>query len=130
MALDELKGTDLGTQRVVIERAPVPVFARAMGDDPEAFKGDGAPVPPTFPFAMAYWGTVEGQAKGIQRMIEDGRDCVDVMNQLAAVKAAVSALSGELLESFALHCLRHPEQFSSPEQAVEQAVRALVRSGR
>ena len=38
MALDELKGTDLGTQRVVIERAPVPVFARAMGDDPEADK--------------------------------------------------------------------------------------------
>jgi hypothetical protein len=65
MALDELKGTDLGTQRVVIERAPVPVFARAVGDDPEAFKGDGAPVPATFPFAMAYWGTVEGEAKGL-----------------------------------------------------------------
>ena len=32
MALDELKGTDLGTQRVVIERAPVPVFARAVGE--------------------------------------------------------------------------------------------------
>jgi hypothetical protein len=65
MALDELKGTELGTQRVVIERAPVPVFARAVGEDPGAFKGDGAPVPPTFPFAMAYWGTVEGEAKGL-----------------------------------------------------------------
>lgn len=73
---------------------------------------------------------VEGQAKGIQKMIEEGRDCVDVMNQLSAVKAAVNGLGGEMLEAFALYCLRHPEDFSSPEQAVEQAVRALVRSGR
>jgi DNA-binding FrmR family transcriptional regulator len=49
------------------------------------------------------------------------------MNQIAAVKAAVTALSGEMLEAFAVHCLRHPEQFSSPEQAVEEAVRAVVR---
>jgi len=65
MALDELKGTDLGVQRVVIERAPVPVFARAVGENVEQFNGDGAPVPPTFPFVMAYWGTVEGEAKGL-----------------------------------------------------------------
>lgn len=70
---------------------------------------------------------IEGQAKGIQRMIEEGRDCVDVLNQVAAVRAAVTGLSGELLETFALHCLRHPEDFPSPERAVEEAVRALVR---
>lgn len=73
---------------------------------------------------------VEGQAKGIQKMIEEGRDCVEVMNQLAAVKAAVAALSGEMLEAFALRCLRHPEDFPSPEHAIEQAVRAIVRGGR
>ena len=65
MALDELKGNDLGTQRVVIERAPVPVFARSLGDDPSAYKGDGAAVPPTFPFAMAYWGTLDGDVQGL-----------------------------------------------------------------
>lgn len=73
---------------------------------------------------------VEGQAKGVQKMIEEGRDCVDVLNQLSAVRAAVTALSGEMLEAFALRCLRHPEEFSSPEKAVEEVVRALVRSGR
>lgn len=73
---------------------------------------------------------IEGQAKGIQKMIDEGRDCVDVMNQVAAVRAAVTALSGEMLEVFALRCLKHPEEFPSPEQAVEQAVRALVRGGR
>ena len=73
---------------------------------------------------------VEGQTKGIQRMIEEGRDCVEIMNQLAAVKAAVNSLSGELLEVFALRCLLHPEEFGSPKEAVEQAVKALIRSGR
>jgi CsoR family transcriptional regulator, copper-sensing transcriptional repressor len=73
---------------------------------------------------------IEGQAKGIQRMIEEGRDCIDVMNQVAAVKAAANALSGEMLEAFALRCLQHPEEFPSPREAVEQAVRALVRAGR
>lgn len=65
MALDELKGRDLGTQRVVVERAPVPVFARALGDDPERYRSEGAPVPPTYPFVMAYWGTVEGEVAGL-----------------------------------------------------------------
>ncbi|HEU5433352.1 MAG TPA: metal-sensitive transcriptional regulator [Thermomicrobiales bacterium] len=73
---------------------------------------------------------VEGQTKGIQRMIDDGRECLDVINQLAAVKAAINAISGELLEAYALRCLRHPEDFSTPERAVEQAVKALVRAGR
>jgi CsoR family transcriptional regulator, copper-sensing transcriptional repressor len=73
---------------------------------------------------------IEGQAKGIQRMIEEGRECIDVMNQIAAVKAATNALSGEMLEAFALRCLQHPEEFPSPQNAVEQAVRALVRAGR
>jgi hypothetical protein len=65
MALDELKGSDLGVQRVVIERAPVPVFARAVGDDPALFKGEAAAVPPTFPFVMAYWGTLHGEVRGL-----------------------------------------------------------------
>ena len=64
MPLD-LKGTDLGAQTVVIERAPVPVFAAAIGEDADAFRGDGAPVPPTYPFSWSYWGRTEGQVEGL-----------------------------------------------------------------
>lgn len=73
---------------------------------------------------------IEGQTKGIQRMIDDGRECVEILDQLAAVKAAVSGLSVDMLETFALYCLRHPGEFASQEEAVQQAVRALARSGR
>jgi len=73
---------------------------------------------------------IEGQAKGIQKMIDEGRDCLDVMQQVSATRAAVNALSGEMLESFAIHCLRHPDEFPSADVAVEQLVRAVVRNGR
>lgn len=73
---------------------------------------------------------IEGQARGIRAMIEDDRECLDVMQQVSAVKSAVSSLSAEMLEAFALHCLRHPETFPSPDAAVEQMVRAVVRGGR
>ena len=73
---------------------------------------------------------IEGQARGVQKMVDEGRECVDVLNQLAAIKAAVNGLSGELLEAYLLRCVRHPEEFPSPEAAVEDAVKALVRSSR
>ncbi|HYI24201.1 MAG TPA: metal-sensitive transcriptional regulator [Thermomicrobiales bacterium] len=73
---------------------------------------------------------IEGQARGIQKMIEEGRDCMDVIQQVASTKSALASLSGEMLEAYALHCLRHPDEFPSHDAAVEQAVRAIVRSGR
>ena len=66
MALFELKGTPLGTQTVTIERGPVRVFAQALLDESPAYTADRAPVPPTFPFVMSYWGSMgEGGAAGL-----------------------------------------------------------------
>jgi hypothetical protein len=66
VALTELEGRDLGTQRVVIERGPVRVFAEALLDDDPAYRDEAAPVPPTFPFVMPYWGSMgEGGAAGL-----------------------------------------------------------------
>ncbi len=66
MALTELKGRPLGTQKVMIERGPVRVFAQALLDDDPVYTSDAAPVPPTFPFVMPYWGSMgEGGAAGL-----------------------------------------------------------------
>jgi hypothetical protein len=55
-ALTELIGQDLGKRRVRVERGPVRVFAHACTDDNPAYSQDDAPVPPTFPFVLTYWG--------------------------------------------------------------------------
>jgi N-terminal half of MaoC dehydratase len=66
LALTELKGRTTGTQKVTIERGPVRVFAEALDDDDDAYRGNGAPVPPTFPFVMSYWGSLgTGGAAGL-----------------------------------------------------------------
>jgi hypothetical protein len=66
MALTEMKGQELGTSTVQIERGPVKVFAAAVKDDSSGYGEDGVPVPPTFPFAMTYWGsTGQGGAAGL-----------------------------------------------------------------
>ncbi len=66
MALAELKGQDLGTQSVVIEGGPVRVFAQALMSTDDIYQSENAPVPPTFPFVMPYWGSMGvGGAAGL-----------------------------------------------------------------
>jgi hypothetical protein len=66
VALTELKGQTTGTQTVRIERGPVRVFAEALGDTDDVYRSDEAPVPPTFPFVMSYWGSLgTGGAAGL-----------------------------------------------------------------
>lgn len=73
---------------------------------------------------------IEGQTRGIQRMIEDGRDCLEIIDQMSAAKAAMNALSADMIEAFAIYCLKNPDQFPSADGAVEEAIKAIVRSGR
>lgn len=48
---------------------------------------------------------IAGQVAGIQRMVEDGRYCVDVLNQIAAVRSALDALGIELLTRHLESCV-------------------------
>jgi hypothetical protein len=76
MALTELKGQELGKQQVEVERGPVRVFAASLKDDNPAYRDAAAPVPPTFPFVMSYWGSLgQGGAAGlpIERLRGPGR---------------------------------------------------------
>jgi hypothetical protein len=66
VALDELKGTELGTQTITIEQGPVRAFATSLKDDPDRYTGEGAATPPTWPFVMSYWGSMgTGGAAGL-----------------------------------------------------------------
>ena len=73
---------------------------------------------------------IEGQARGIQKMVEDGRDCSAIIDQVASIKSAVNSLSGAILEVYAVHCLTNAAGAASPTQEIEEAVRVIVRAGR
>jgi len=48
---------------------------------------------------------VEGQVRGITRMVEEDRYCIDVMTQMQAVKAALGKVEEEILKRHAAHCV-------------------------
>jgi DNA-binding FrmR family transcriptional regulator len=50
---------------------------------------------------------IEGQVRGLARMVEDDRYCIDVVTQLSAVRAALRAVEEEVLRDHASHCIEH-----------------------
>ena len=48
---------------------------------------------------------IEGQVRGVARMIEDERYCIDVLTQLRAIKAALVRVETELLKDHLGHCI-------------------------
>ena len=48
---------------------------------------------------------IEGQVRGIARMVEDDRYCIDVLTQLQAVRAALSRVETEMLKDHLGHCI-------------------------
>ena len=48
---------------------------------------------------------IEGQVRGIERMIENDRCCIDVLTQIAAVSTALQGVALKLLESHVSHCV-------------------------
>ena len=47
---------------------------------------------------------IEGQVRGLQKMVEEGRYCADVLTQLAAVHEALRAVGRELMRNHLKHC--------------------------
>ncbi len=48
---------------------------------------------------------IEGQVRGIEKMIEDDRYCVDILTQVAAVNTALEALAFKILDDHVRHCV-------------------------
>ncbi|WP_129626943.1 metal-sensitive transcriptional regulator [Candidatus Oscillochloris fontis] len=53
---------------------------------------------------------IEGQVRGIQRMVEDDRDCREIVTQVAAVKSALASVSSQVLRCYAHNCLDNEEE--------------------
>ena len=48
---------------------------------------------------------IEGQVRGIERMVDDDRYCIDILTQIAAVKTALESLALQLLDGHVKHCV-------------------------
>ena len=76
---------------------------------------------------------IEGQARGLQRMVEDEKYCIDILTQVSAMTKALQAVSLGLLEEHLSHCVVDAVAAGGPEaeaklKEASDAIARLVRS--
>jgi CsoR family transcriptional regulator, copper-sensing transcriptional repressor len=72
---------------------------------------------------------IEGQVRGLGRMVEDQAYCIDVLTQIAAVERALDGVAVKLLADHANHCVRDAVREGGPEadRKVDELIAAVER---
>ena len=70
---------------------------------------------------------IEGQVRGLQRMIEEDKYCIDILTQLNSATAALKAVGVGLLDGHARHCLRESFEQGEGDAKVDEMVAAMAR---
>ena len=74
---------------------------------------------------------IEGQARGLQRMVEEDKYCIDILTQVSAATKALEGVALVLLDQHLEHCLTHATDPAEAQQKLNEAsaaIRRLVRS--
>ena len=76
---------------------------------------------------------IEGQARGLQRMVEEEKYCIDILTQVSAMTKALQSVSLGLLDEHLNHCVRDAAAAGGPEadeklKEASDAIARLVRS--
>ena len=73
---------------------------------------------------------IEGQVRGIGRMIDEDRYCIDVLTQVSAVQSAIDALALQLLEHHLHGCVQHAVKSGDGDHAIAEALEVIRKFGR
>ena len=71
---------------------------------------------------------IEGQVRGVSRMVDEDRYCIDVLTQISAIQAALDKVALGLLDGHARHCLI--EGHGGPSESADQADELMSAVGR
>lgn len=76
---------------------------------------------------------IEGQVRGLSRMVEDDRYCIDIVTQIAAARAALRRLEEEILRDHVGHCVEHAiasGNKAEQRQKIEELMAVVSRADR
>ena len=73
---------------------------------------------------------IEGQVRGLAKMVEDDRYCIDIVTQIAAVRAALRKVEEEVLRDHVAHCGEHASQSSDAEEQRTKIAELMAVFGR
>ena len=70
---------------------------------------------------------IEGQVRGIEKMIEKGDYCIDILNQIKAVKNSITTVEGKILKKHLEECIKESLTGNNFETKVDEIVKILER---
>ena len=70
---------------------------------------------------------IEGQVRGIEKMVDEDRYCIDVITQISAVQAALDKVALGLLAEHASHCVIGGHGAGKPEELSDELMAAVAR---
>lgn len=65
---------------------------------------------------------IEGQVRGIQKMVDEDRYCIDILIQINAINAALKQVGFSLLERHTAHCVLHALESGEGDTAVKELI--------
>ena len=68
---------------------------------------------------------IEGQVRGIQKMIEEDRYCVDILVQISAINAALKKVGFTVTERHMKHCVTHAVQSGNRDESIEELLEIM-----
>ena len=81
----------------------------------------------TKPQLLARLKRIEGQTRGVQKMVDEDRYCIDVLTQISAIQAALDKVALGLLDDHARHCVIGAEQPGLRDDRTEELMAAVAR---
>ena len=70
---------------------------------------------------------IEGQTRGLQRMVEEDKYCVDIMTQISSVQSALEQVTLLLMENHMQHCVTEAIQEGKGQEKIEEIMNVLKR---
>jgi DNA-binding FrmR family transcriptional regulator len=68
---------------------------------------------------------IEGQVRGVQKMVEDNRYCIDILVQISAINAALNKVGFSLLERHTKHCVSKAIREGSGEESIQELMNVI-----
>lgn len=68
---------------------------------------------------------IEGQVKGIQKMVEEEKYCTDILTQVAAVRAAINGVGRLILEKHSMTCIENAATQEDREKAISELSKTM-----
>ena len=70
---------------------------------------------------------IEGQSKGIQKMIEEDKCCGDIMVQISAIRSAINRVGGLIMDRYIKDCLKESLRDNTSDENIEQVIETIVK---